>query len=136
MKTAQEILSAIESAATKHSPDVRRVATMDVDEVARQGDVYLTRIDKMPKGRAVKDRQLAPGTSKGSRHVIGTEVDCAIVMPAKRGPLDGPCIDAKSRLVIEHPEHGWLDLPPGQYRTTYQRDFARERAEEVRRVQD
>jgi len=136
MKTAQEIIGQMESVAAKHKPDVRRVATMNVGEWVRQGDVMLERVEGVPQGEASGVRQLAPGTSRGSRHIIAGSVDCAIVMPENRGPLDGPCIDAKSRLVIEHPEHGWLDLPAGQYRTYFQRDFARERAEEIRRVQD
>jgi hypothetical protein len=136
MKTAQEIIEQIEAAATTHTPEIRRVATMQPGEAVRQGDVYLTRIQSPLAGEPYPTRQLAPGTTKGSRHIVSAKTDCAIVIPPGGGPLDGPCIDARSRLVVEHPEHGWLDLPPGAYRVTYQRDYARERAEEVRRVAD
>lgn len=136
-KTAIEVMSQIEEAAKSHQPDVRRAATMKVGEVARQGDVYLERIEG-PLGdwKATKERQLAPGTSKGSRHVVAASVDCRILEAPGRDPLQGPCIISKSRLLVEHPEHGHLDLPPGCYAVSYQRQYARERAEELRRVQD
>lgn len=137
MKTATEVLSEIQSAAAETRPDVRRVATMKPGEYARQGDVYVTRLNELPElGKPYEGRQLAPGTSKGSRHVVALSVDADLFDVVQPGPLDGPIIDAKSRLLIEHPEHGHLDLPPGVYAVTYQRDYARERADEIRRVAD
>jgi hypothetical protein len=134
---ATEIIAQITKQAESHKPDVRRVASMAVGEVARQGDVYLTRVDASHKrGKAISDRQLAPGTTKGSRHILATP-EAKLYAPAEPGPLTGPVVDSPTRRVyVEHPEHGHLDLPLGCYQTTYQRDYAKERADEVRRVAD
>ena len=36
------------------------VGSPSLGDVCRQGDIYLICIDKMPKGKVSKDRQLAP----------------------------------------------------------------------------
>ena len=136
MKTAQEVITAIESLARAHRSDARKVMSMAFGEIVRQGDVYLTRVDHLPDGEVCEERQLAPGNTKGSRHIVSESTDCVIVTPRRSSPLIGPCIESRSRLIVEHPEHGWLDLPPGIYQVTYQRDYAKERAEEIRRVMD
>lgn len=133
---AATIIEQIVRQAESHKPDVRRFATMKYGEVVRQGDVYLSKIGDTALGEQIADRQLAPGTTKGSRHICATD-SAKLYAPKDPGPLTGPTIVSKTdRVIVEHPEHGWLDLPPGCYRVTYQRDYAEERADEIRRVQD
>ena len=140
MPTAQDVINQIQSQATSHAPDVKRIATMRRGESIRQGDVYLTRISSIPARieSVTLDRQLAPGTTKGSRHIVAAKSKATIYAPPPSSTdLSGPTIDCPTRrLVIEHPEHGWIDLPRGTYQVTYQRDYKRERAEELRRVAD
>lgn len=112
---------------------------MGIGEAVRQGDVYLTRLADLPddRGAATDNRQLAPGSTRGSRHIVAAQSDVTITAPPKGSTvLVGPVIESRSRLLVEHPEHGHIDLPPGIYQTSFQRDYARERAEEIRRVQD
>lgn len=56
----------------------RTFSDFPVGTVAHQGDVMFVRIASMPPGKLRKNRQLAEGTTQGSRHVLrGGEVfDC------------------------------------------------------------
>ena len=52
------------------------IATMSPGDVIRQGDIYITCLDGEPNGgMPAGTRQLAPGTSRGSRHVVEGECD-------------------------------------------------------------
>lgn len=113
----------------------------------RQGDLYLTAIDVRLVGEPHGSRQLAPGTTRGSRHVV--EGECRVLsvdadeavavlnrlVPASRGQRHfvGPLIDADGPVTITHPEHGDRTLPAGIYLVTYQRSYF---AEMVRRQFD
>lgn len=98
----------------------------------RQGDIYIYFIDNIPKQftKCEFEAQLAPGTTKGSRHILSDEV--AMFKNPNADVLTGPAFTNKSEVTIEHPEHGDVILPPGNYMVTYQRAFA----EELRRVLD
>jgi hypothetical protein len=135
---ALEVWREIQEAARGHRPDVRRVATMEPGDVVRQGDVYLTCVAALPAGlRRARDGQLALGSTQGSRHVLRGDAARIGWPPASRSPLQGPYIDSpEERVYVAHPEHGHLDLPPGRYSVTYQRDYAREREAELRPVVD
>jgi hypothetical protein len=116
-------------------------------EVARQGDVYLHKVNKHSDiydihtllrrvdgpGEETQNRQLAPGSTKGSRHILVGEGLTIYEPPAGASPLEGPYIEATEEFMLTHPEHGDHKLAPGKYVTTYQRDFS---AEEIRRVMD
>lgn len=156
-KTAAEVFSAITEAAKSHKPDVRRFATMKPGEFVRQGDIYAIRVGdgdawaesiidndlrsavlaaRAGASRIPNDGQLALGTTQGSRHCLDGNVRC-IRWFESNDPRVGPSVLSPSeRVRIPHPEHGHLDLPPGEYQITYQRDYTRERAEEIRRVAD
>lgn len=137
METAN-VMKKIEETAAASSPSLRNIHRMKVGTFIRQGDVYLERIARLPAdaGVAVADRQLAAGTTQGSRHVAegaGVKVYAA---PKKAHALTGPFVVSKERFLLTHPEHGHFSLPGGIYRTTFQRDYARERAAEIRAVAD
>jgi len=115
----------------------RQEKPFTLGEWARQGDVMFTAIAAIPKNAkliASTDAiQLAPGTTKGSRHMLQTRPGITFYRLRNPTPLDGGYIDAKERCLITHPEHAHFDLPPGTYAVTYQRDAA---AEEIRAVRD
>ena len=128
MQTATEALARVEREANeKHVTEVRRVARMEVGQVARQGDIYLHRVAKdHAKGRRIEERQLARGVTTGSRHVADAPAKIyeGTTRPAwcRDGTLLGPVVESSRRVVVTHPEHAWLDLPAGCYQVTYQRD--------------
>jgi hypothetical protein len=115
---------------------VERIGSPSIGDVVRQGDLYLVCIERVV-GVKTERRQLAPGTTQGSRHVISG--DCNIV--AKYGKeianvpeeLIGPAFTCVGECTVEHPEHGHKILPSAtSWAVVYQRAYA----DEVRRVQD
>lgn len=113
----------------------QRVATCSPWDGWPQGDVLLVRLDALPDGCkkiARPDRQLAPGTTQGSRHCLDSLAGVTLYRLADPTPLDGPVILAEREFTVEHPEHGDITLPAGVWGVVYQRAFA----DEIRRVQD
>ena len=53
-----------------------RIGSPSLGDVVRQGDLYLVAIEALPKGTATRERQLVPGTTQGSRHVVEGNVTC------------------------------------------------------------
>jgi len=132
--TAAEAQIKIEQAAAEAKSGLREIARIEVGQAIRQGDVYLRRLAAFPAahGNETPNRQLAPGTTQGSRHCV--EGEATIYAPLEMADrLTGPVIEARGRIVITHPEHAHFALPAGFYQVTYQRDFAQE---EVDRVED
>jgi hypothetical protein len=125
------------SAVERRKRATRIIAAMAAGEAVRQGDVYLKRLERVPP-RAARmeppDPQLAPGTTRGSRHVITPETfaHCVLYRLPRQTALDGPVIEAREPFELSHPEHGHFILPAGVYQVRYQRTYA----EELRRVQD
>lgn len=113
-------------------PDTRIVDAIAVGQAIRQGDVYLLRIERPAAlGAMIADRQLAPGTTQGSRHVLGDGP--GIHAGGSDDPLLGPVIIADERFVLAHPEHAHFSLPAGCYQVRYQQDL---REAERRAVRD
>ena len=127
----------IVAAAAKPLTEVRRVPSLAIGEHIRQCDVYLQRIKSChPKWLETKERQLAPGNSAGSRHVITGPSVQVYAPPAgqtvdRRGNhprLLGPQINAPEGCTLTHPEHAHFELPPGSYQVSYQLDWAQQQA--------
>jgi hypothetical protein len=103
-----------------------------------QGDVNFTPIPEIPRRAipATPVSQLAPGTSRGSRHCV-KESDMAYVEFFKLpnpNPLQGLILKFSAPTTIEHPEHKNHVYPAGSIvAVTFQRSYA---AEELRRSQD
>src|SRR5690349_22119109 len=105
----------MEDAAAKVSTEVRHIAKMEIGKLVRQGDVYLHRVDaKHGHGPKTQNRQLAIGTTNGSRHIAEApaEVFEGTAAPewATRGTFLGPLIKASERFTISHPEHAHVSL--------------------------
>lgn len=126
------------------------IEAMEAGDVVRQGDLYLVALDEAPDRQADYDgRQLAPGDTQGSRHLV--EGDCAVytaveahatailnrLVPATKGQqlFLGPVVQAApgAAPVFTHPEHGDRTLPAGGcFLVVYQRAHA----DEIRRQTD
>jgi hypothetical protein len=111
------------------------VEAASIGDVVRQGDIYLTCLESLPKGKETQERQLAPGTTQGSRHVL--DGDCEIVtvntFKSFNPVLIGPAFKCVGNVEVTHPEHKNVILPQG---TCWQVTYQQVHAEEVRRVQD
>lgn len=116
-------------------PAVRVVENMKIGQVVRQGDIYIERIAAIEgKGHAVKSRQLAPGTTKGSRHIVAESKAVTIweskpTLGGKAAFQVGPAIEAKGDVTITHPEHAWIKIAVGKvaqlFQVYFQADYAR-----------
>ena len=115
----------INESAASHTDESRTVEAIAVGQWFGQGDISIRRIEaKDVSGEKTTERQLAPGTSKGSRHIV--EGNVTVLAPKTDDPLRGPYLRASERFTVTHPEHGDVCLPKGDYAVTYQRDFAME----------
>jgi len=95
-------------------------AMMGVGDCYPQGDLYFVRLAKMPKSAKPRaNRQLADGTTQGSRHVceIGDVYDCdRSELSEEIKAANGAEVDQKylgivfstkdGRASVTHPEHG------------------------------
>jgi len=130
-------LEKIESAAEKIRSDEQQtfsVAAVDGDHF-RQGDIYIWKRDSIPstaKRAKKQDAQLAPGTTKGSRHILDSLRGVEVFQVDSSDPLQGPFLQTDRERVVTHPEHGNVLLPSGCYEITYQLAYAEER----RRIED
>lgn len=140
MKNAVETLETIKKSA-KTMQQVRVVEGMKIGEVARQGDIYVERVAAIEgKGTAVKSRQLAPGTTKGSRHIVEDSPNVTLweSRPSLNGRASfqiGPAIEAKGDFSVTHPEHAFIKFIIGKatqfFQVWFQADFNRkERAKD------
>ena len=116
-----------------------------IDKVARQGDVMLVRIDKLPIGlsRASRDHLgriiLAYGETSGHGHAIR---DTHVVGLRMAGSEDVDYIEVggSGAATLSHEyesgklaEHEAITLPPGSYHVVRQREYS---PEAVKRVVD
>ena len=121
-------------------------ATFAVGDVAFQGDLCLVGIGRLPQSaRPRANRQLAEGSTQGSRHVLergdvydadptevialirsanGTEVDPRYIGPVIVSPAEPTAED------LTHPEHGNQGFPAGTVcAVVYQRSLDAEQRE-------
>ncbi len=122
MTDATHVLQKIRREAEQNGSTIRWVEACAPGDEIRQGDIYLYPIDA-PQSLEVPHwgRQLAPGTTTGSRHVVEGEAD--LYSRHAPGVLEGPYVHAHERVVLTHPEHAHVSLPAGWYEVRYQRDY-------------
>jgi len=134
-----------ESVREQADPEVRLVDGQTVDmpygKVIRQGDVYLRRLPleqadvSQLTQRKPSDRQIAPGATVGSRHLV-TNAD-ATIYDRQGTELEGPIILAPNGLYLAHPKHADFDIRlPGAYECTFPVDEAARELGEIRRRRD
>lgn len=145
---AKTVLASITENARQCTNELRMVRVFEVGQHARQGDIYLRYLGpKMTSelkkklasrmGEETTNMQLAPGTNKGSRHILAPSGGtCTVYAPAKGRPeIEGPVFMTTERIVVTHPEHAHVSIPSGVYEVTFQVDHREEEAKQ-RRVQD
>ena len=119
---------------------VRDNTGMGDGEAAHQGDVYIVKVKKYsdifdihetlgewadPKlGPKTDNRQLVPGNTKGSRHVVEGSNLVVHAAVSNSSPLQGPTIIAKGEWTLTHPEHAHHKFGAGTYVSIFQRDFS------------
>lgn len=141
MKTATEAFREVSAAAKieiTELQETRFIDSMEIGEWVRQGDIYLEKIESKPFGCLSKTQmQLAPGKSQGSRHILQSG---NVYAHPKEGQIEmrealhycyGPVIESKEHLLVTHPEHAHISLPPGCYQVSYQVD-----TQQMKRVAD
>lgn len=134
--SAVEALARIRTSAEEIRSDLpQRFSTgADPGTSVRQGDIYITLLNNVPEDAvSIKpEAQLAPGSTKGSRHILDSLEGVTMYHPANKTVLQGPIMQLTQERIVTHPQHGHWYLPAGVYGVTYQRQYA----EDLRRVND
>jgi len=143
MKNATAVSAVQSITSAKPDAEVRICRRLSIGQALHQGDVYLHRVaDDWPRGAKLGTRQVAVGTTIGSRHVAegeDAEVFAGSKLPGTVKPHSdvpesaylGPVVVAPSGFTLTHPEHAHHVCPAGVYQVTYQVDPIAQR-----RVQD
>jgi hypothetical protein len=132
---APEIQKVIEH---KSDPAERVTKALAIGKVVHQGDVYLHRVAaNHPRGEERGSRQVAVGTTVGSRHIAEGNLKVfqgQVLPPGVKAPewcadgdLLGPVVVAEEPWLLTHPEHAAHRVPAGTFQVTYQADFATQR---------
>ena len=99
----------------------------------RQGDVLIVECDRVDGGKEVEREDgrivLAHGEATGHSHAIAS-MDATLFMD--EATLNR-YLDVRAPVVIEHEEHGRIELPSGYYQVRRQREY---RPEGLRNVAD
>ena len=125
----------------RHGMSIRFTEACAPPDSLRQGDLYLTIVDKVPEGYVLKKKpgvQLVPGTNVGSKHCLDSLQGVKVYLPQQWGPesLDGPCLVLTEEREVLHPIHGKVTIPAGfTILCTYQREWEKEQAK-ARRAAD
>ena len=98
-------------------------------KVIRQGDVYLIKVDSLPKGLKEKDKVLARGEVTGHQHQL-TSTKTKVMVDNKGNQYAS--VTETDTLV--HEEHADLTIPSGLYAIRLQREFSP--LEGIRQVMD
>lgn len=130
-----------------HEPLVITEAEMVPGTFVPQGDIYIWFLKDLPSGlstekakRYYQNPQLAPGTSKGSRHIFSEESVQHITFYefTNPTPLNGPVmfVAPNSTIELTHPEHKHHIYHVGEKGAYLGVTFQCDHAEELRRVAD
>jgi hypothetical protein len=126
MKTAEQALAEVGEVIVNDAHAV--VGAMSQGDAYAQGDVLIVYVaDELPsnwKEDIRQLKQLAPGTSQGSRHIA--EGPVTIYENRTRDELIGPRLFATGEWTLTHPEHGDRTFGPGAYEVRYQRRISEE----------
>jgi hypothetical protein len=129
MTSAVEVFEQIQIHAEENKSDRTIYIDPENGQYVPQGDVNFLVLDRLPDGLVATTpvRQLAPGTTRGSRHCVADRCLSTTDFWVYRNPnaLQGAILVARSELEIEHPEHANLIFPAGTIVAVgYQRSYA------------
>lgn len=102
----------------------------------RQGDVLIERVGSLPAKRTKLAREkgrviLAHGEVTGHAHAI-SEKHCDLFESAEQ--IGVTFLEVREAVAaLKHDEHSTIELPPGNYRVTRQREYS---PEAIRNVAD
>lgn len=119
--TLEKALEHIDDAASRATNAAKRIKKINIGQIVRQGDLYITRIKKVASSEPWLNRQLAIGSGRGARHVVNTD-NVRLFVPSDNNVLSGPEIVADTEWSLTHPDHCDYVFPPGHYKTSYQLD--------------
>lgn len=138
MKTVEIIKELTEKALILNNKEHRIIKDCPIGKGWRQGDIYIHRVsDNHPVGDMLDIRQIADGTSIGSRHILIGDVKVyqGVKLPDyvnKLWPLGYAFDVGEEGAIITHPEHAYDDIcVKGRYVVTHQIDM-----QTMRRVSD
>jgi hypothetical protein len=124
-------------------PKMAIYGTMAPGDYHWQGDVCFTKLEKKPPRLTAtkRVRQLAPGVSRGSRHLVSSDTlkNLTFYRPSGRvNELQGPIIVVKKgkKMKVDHPDHGTVVIPAGVYSVNYQRQYDPKAIDQSSRVLD
>ena len=129
MLKAIEVFNKVKENATITKKKKIVIEHIGINKYIRQGDIYIRRIEKITGTKKINNRQLATGSTKGSRHMVDDSVelfDGFIFLKNSPKFIFGPQIKAKKCFLITHPEHADFILPAGNYQVSYQGDWIRQ----------
>jgi hypothetical protein len=138
-RTASEVIQEILEHGMCHANDeARRPNLIANDRPSAQGDINIWKIDSLEDLPKLEEcapyYQLAPGTTRGSRHCLdqNSVKNATFYKLVNPNALQGGVWVNEEETLVTHPEHGDQILDPGIYFVTYQRQYA----EELRRIAD
>lgn len=136
MNAETKIEDAVKAVADcKPDVELRVTRRIEIGTVLHQGDVYLHKVAyNHARGEKLGTRQVAVGTTVGSRHIVegavevfeGKELPPGVKAPGwcRESDLLGPVVVATETFTLTHPEHAHHQCPAGTYQVTYQADFS------------
>jgi len=110
--------------------------------IFQHGDVILQRVDTIPDTATTVDRDngrviLAYGEVTGHAHAIVAPLDdvilTEIITQSDQDEMAERFLKVQREVALSHEEHATINIPPGNYRVTIQREYS---PEELRRVAD
>jgi len=117
MQTIEKNHESVLLASQSPCKEVRILDECPIGYGGDQGDLLIRRIAQVPEGAIlVSDRQLAPGTTQGSRHTVSARVK--VYKPSNFGQairtgsrdktkcrIQGLIVQDSQPITFEHPEH-------------------------------
>ena len=109
------------------------VPAMQPGMVQCQGDVGVMCLESLPDASRKCEwpigGQVAPGNTKGSRHIVPEEYKAVVQFYEVRDgdPLSDFAVEASGPWTLTHPEHGDCTFQAGVYRLLHQQNEQRER---------
>lgn len=140
MKPMTTITNALESLRSSSDESIDNGKPVKIPEAMQpgdmfpQGDIALFMIQNLPPSCEVipwpENGQLAPGTSRGSRHCIPQQfhADITLYRVDDGNALSDLCLDARAPFDLVHPEHSdHIGYPAAKYRVLHQQNAMRDR---------